>query len=84
MNTSWYKSPWSNGVAHRKLPKGTILRIENPNTGAYTWGVVNDRGPYIKGRDLDVSAEIADALGITGVGVAKLKVSIIYTPPKKS
>lgn len=80
MNTSWYKAPTYNGVAHRKLRKGTILRIENPATGATAWGVVNDRGPYIKGRDLDVSAQIARTLGITGQGVAKLKVMVVYTP----
>ena len=61
-----------NTLAHRTLPLGTKVRLINRNNGKVAEGVVNDRGPYIKGRDVDVSYAIAEQLGFVTKGVIKL------------
>ena len=61
-----------NTLAHRTLPLGTKVRLINLNNGKSAEGVVNDRGPYIKGRDVDVSYAIAKQLGFVTKGVIKL------------
>ncbi len=61
-------------AAHRTYPFGTMLRLTNPANGKYVTVRVNDRGPFVKGRDLDISGGAAKALGITGAGVADLQV----------
>lgn len=70
-------------VAHKYLPFGTKLLLENPDTGASQKVVVKDRGPYPKNkkgeytRDLDVSAAGAKRLGFLEKGVTKLKVTVL-------
>lgn len=59
-------------LAHRTLPIGTRVRLVNPQNGKSVEGVVNDRGPYIKGRDVDVSYLMAKQLGFVNKGVIKL------------
>ena len=61
-----------NTLAHRTLPLGTKVRLVNRNNGRSTEGIVNDRGPYVKGRDVDVSYAIAEQLGFVTKGVIKL------------
>ena len=61
-----------NTLAHRTLPLGTKVRLINRNNGKVAEGVVNDRGPYIKGRDVDVSYAMAEQLGFVTKGVIKL------------
>ncbi len=61
-----------NTLAHRTLPLGTKVRLFNPDNGKSAEGVVNDRGPYIKGRDVDVSYAMAQQLGFVKKGVMKL------------
>ena len=63
---------YKNTLAHRTLPFGTKVRLVNPDNGKSAEGVVNDRGPYIKGRDLDISYALAKQLGFTKKGVVKL------------
>jgi hypothetical protein len=63
---------YKNTLAHRTLPLGTKVRLINRNNGRSTEGVVNDRGPYVKGRDVDVSYAIAKQLGFVTKGVIKL------------
>jgi rare lipoprotein A len=48
------------------------VRLVNPDNGKVAEGVVNDRGPYIKGRDVDVSYALARQLGFVKKGVPKL------------
>jgi rare lipoprotein A len=55
-------------AAHRKLPFGTRVRITNPRTGATTVVKINDRGPFTRGRDIDLSRGAARAIGLTSVG----------------
>lgn len=66
-----------NTLAHRTLPLGTKVRLVNPANGKSAEGVVNDRGPYIKGRDVDVSYAMAKQLGFVKKGVAKLDIQAI-------
>lgn len=55
-------------VAHRSLPFGTRLTVTNPRTGASVGVVVNDRGPFTRGLDIDLSRGAARAIGMTGTG----------------
>ena len=64
-------------AAHRSLPFGTRLRVTNLATGRSVTVRVNDRGPYIPGRIVDVSYSAAESLGIVGRGVAKVKLDVI-------
>jgi len=64
-------------LAHKTLPFGTRVRLVNPENGKTAEGVVNDRGPYIKGRDVDVSYALAKKLGFVRKGVVKLDIKII-------
>jgi len=68
-------------AAHRTLPIGTRLRLTNPKDPARTVDVtVLDRGPFIPGRDLDISTAAARRLGMIEAGVARLTVQILYQP----
>ena len=59
-------------AAHRSLPFGTKLRVVNPRNGRSVTVRITDRGPFIKGRSLDLSLGAAKVLGITGQGVARV------------
>ena len=59
-------------AAHKTLPLGTYLHVENPETGVSHVVRVNDRGPYIKGRVLDLSKQAAIRLGLEEQGVGKV------------
>jgi len=61
-------------AAHRTLPLGTVVRVTNPTNGKVVKVRINDRGPYTKGRVLDLSAAAAKALGMSTTGVAKLRI----------
>lgn len=58
---------WAFTAAHRTLPFGTKLRVTYKDRSVIV--KVNDRGPFIKGRSLDLSRAAADALGCTAVGI---------------
>jgi rare lipoprotein A len=64
-------------AAHPTLPFGTRLRVTNVATGRSVTVRVNDRGPYVPGRVVDVSYSAADALGMVGKGVAKVKLDVV-------
>ena len=66
-----------NTLAHKTLPLGTKVRLVNPANGKSAEGVVNDRGPYIRGRDVDVSYAMAKQLGFVRKGVTKLDIETI-------
>lgn len=55
-------------AAHKTLPFGTVLEITNPENNKSITVKVNDRGPFIKGRVLDLSYAAAKAIGILGAG----------------
>ena len=58
-------------AAHPTLPFGTLLMVKRPKSGRYVIVRVNDRGPHIKGRVLDLSTAAAKRLGIMTRGVAQ-------------
>ncbi len=64
-------------AAHKKLKFGTLLRITNPKNDKSVVVRINDRGPYITGRQLDLSKAAAQELGMIKKGVVKLKVEEI-------
>jgi rare lipoprotein A len=64
-------------AAHRTLPFGTRVRVTNVATGQSVTVRVNDRGPYVRGRAIDVSSSAAQMLGITRQGVAKVKLDVV-------
>jgi rare lipoprotein A len=62
-------------AASRTLPFGTMLRLTNPGTGRSVVVRVNDRGPFVRGRSLDVARGAAVALGMVAQGTANLQVT---------
>ena len=64
-------------AAHRTLPFGTRLRLTNVATGRSVTVRVNDRGPFVPGRVVDVSYSAAETLGMVRRGVAKVKIDIL-------
>jgi rare lipoprotein A len=64
-------------AAHPTLPFGTRLRVTNVTTGQSVVVRVNDRGPYVPGRSVDVSYAAAQALGMVDKGVAKVKMDVV-------
>src|SRR5437660_7843087 len=64
-------------AAHRTLPFGTQLRVTNVATGRSVTVRVNDRGPFVRGRVVDVSYSAAQTLGMVRRGVAKVKLDVV-------
>lgn len=92
MKASWYGSRFhgkktANGeiydqmaftAAHKSIRFGTLLKLTNTKTGKSLVVRVNDRGPYIPRRQLDLSKAAAIELGVIANGVARLKVEEIH------
>ena len=64
-------------AAHPNMPFGTKLRVTDVATGRSVVVRVNDRGPFVPGRDVDVSYSAAATLGIIGRGTAKDKLDVV-------
>jgi rare lipoprotein A len=64
-------------AAHRSLPLGTEARVTNLENGKAVDVVVNDRGPMIKGRVIDLSKKAAEKIGVAKKGVARVKVEVL-------
>jgi len=84
-NASWYNDRSGRtasgmratyGVAHRTLPFGTRVLITNPSNGRSVTAVVTDRGPFVRGRTLDVNQNVAHALGFKSHGTARLHMQV--------
>jgi rare lipoprotein A len=65
-------------AAHPTLPFGTRLRVTNVANGRSVIVRVNDRGPFIRGRTVDVSSSAAERIGMIDQGVAKVKLDVIH------
>lgn len=63
-------------AAHRKLPLGTKVEVTNLDNGKSVEVEVNDRGPYAKGRIIDLSKAAAKKLGMTKDGTAPVKIEV--------
>lgn len=68
-------------AAHPTLPFGTIIRVENLDNGRSTELRVNDRGPFVERRILDVSRRGARELGMIGPGTARVRITVREAPP---
>lgn len=64
-------------AAHRKLPFGTQVRVTNLNNGRSVVVRINDRGPFIGGRVIDLSTAAAKALGMMQTGVARVRLDVL-------
>lgn len=64
-------------AAHRTLPLGTRAMVTNITNGRSVEVRINDRGPFVKGRIIDLSTAAAEALGIIGRGVAMVEVEVV-------
>jgi rare lipoprotein A len=94
--TSWYGEAFdgqttANGetydmhattAAHPTLPLGSIVRVVNPRNHRSQVVRINDRGPYIEGRELDVSYEVARRLGFDQRGLARVRLELLEVPAR--
>ena len=62
-------------AASRSLPIGSTVKVTNPDTGRSVKVRINDRGPFVHGRSLDLSKRAAEKIGIVHKGVARVKVT---------
>jgi rare lipoprotein A (peptidoglycan hydrolase) len=69
-------------AAHKSLPLGTIVRVTNPANGKTVKVKINDRGPYVAGRIIDLSAAAARALGMSRKGTARLRIEAFASDQK--
>jgi rare lipoprotein A len=88
---SWYGVPFnghrtSNGeifdmhqltAAHRTLPFNSMIRVTNLNNGQQTTVRINDRGPFVAGRIIDLSNAAAKAVGMIGTGTANVRLEMV-------
>lgn len=65
-------------AAHPTLPFGTRVRVTNLATGRSVTVRVNDRGPFVSGRVVDVSHSAAETLGIVEKGITKVKLDVVH------
>jgi rare lipoprotein A len=72
----------SNSAASRTLPLGTTARVTNLETGRSATVEVEDRGPYARGRILDVSPRTAEELGMRHDGTARVEIAPIEVPQR--
>jgi rare lipoprotein A len=64
-------------AAHRTLPFGTRVLVTNQSTGQSVTVTINDRGPFVKGRIIDLSSAAAGAIGMKGAGLARVSISVL-------
>jgi rare lipoprotein A len=67
-------------AAHKTLPMGTQVRVTNLNNGKSEVVRINDRGPYSKGRVIDVTEGVAQRLGFYSRGIVPVKVEVLNKP----
>ena len=87
-HASWYSltsktasgercNPKALTAAHRSLPFGTKVKVENLKNGKSVIVRINDRGPYVGGRIIDLTKAAANRLGFVNAGVAKVRVTVL-------
>ncbi|MFW6362303.1 MAG: septal ring lytic transglycosylase RlpA family protein [Spirochaeta sp.] len=65
-------------AAHKTLPFNSIVRVINLNNNQSAEVRINDRGPFVEGRIIDLSRAGAEAIGMSGTGVAPVKVEVVH------
>jgi rare lipoprotein A len=72
----WFNpNAWT--AAHKSLPFGTRVRVTRLDNGNSVDVTINDRGPYVSGRIIDLSRRAAQAIGMTGQGLARVRVAVV-------
>ena len=71
-------------AAHRTLPWGSIVKVTNLANGKSVEVRINDRGPFEKGRIIDLSRAAAQVLGMLGTGVAQVEIERLSPPESAS
>lgn len=69
-------------AAHRTLPFGTYARVRNLDNGRSVVVRINDRGPFTKGRIIDLSYAAARAIGMVGPGIARVVLNVLSYKPR--
>ncbi|WP_354137686.1 septal ring lytic transglycosylase RlpA family protein [Bradyrhizobium sp. LB11.1] len=64
-------------AAHPTLPFGTRLRVTDVSSGRFVTVRVNDRGPFVRGRVVDISPSAAEALGMVDKGIANVRLDVV-------
>ena len=72
----WF-NPNALTAAHKTLPFGTRVQVTNKHNGKSVVVTINDRGPYIKGRVIDLSSRAAGVIGMKGSGVVPVSLSVL-------
>jgi len=75
---------YASTAASPDLPFGSLLRISNPKTHTAQLIRINDRGPFIDDRELDVSYMVACRLGIVDKGITPLRIEVLEVPKRPS
>ena len=65
-------------AASKTLPIGSRVRVTNPDNGRSVVVRINDRGPYVRGRSLDLSSAAARRIGVTHKGVCRVRVRVLH------
>jgi rare lipoprotein A (peptidoglycan hydrolase) len=73
---------YADTAAHPTLPLGSIVRVTNPRNHRSQIVRINDRGPYVEGRELDVSYAVAQKLGFDQRGTAKVRLELLEVPKR--
>lgn len=71
-------------AAHRSLPFGTRVRVENLRNGRSVIVRINDRGPFIRGRVIDLTRGAATRIGMVEAGVEQVRVTVVDGPSRLS
>jgi rare lipoprotein A len=69
--------PWKRTAAHKSLPFGTVVKVTRTDTGRKVRVVINDRGPYVDGRIIDLSRRAARRIRMIDDGVAPVEVKVV-------
>jgi rare lipoprotein A (peptidoglycan hydrolase) len=72
----WF-NPDAYTAAHKTLPLGTRVRVTRADNGNSVDVLINDRGPYVAGRVIDLSRRAAQSIGMTGQGLTRVRVNVI-------
>lgn len=68
-------------AAHRSLPLGSLVRVQNLDNDRHMVVRINDRGPFVQGRVIDVSQAAAEVLGFRSDGLTKVRITPVAPPP---
>ena len=71
-------------AASPDLPFGSLVRVYNPKTRIGQLIRINDRGPFVENRDLDLSYLVACRLGIQDLGVARVRIDLLEVPQRRN